>query len=72
MWLLGPLAHILIPQPAYRWVRTRHAIEISLFLTRVQLVDYPFQLFELLPGFAKFAFRSQALVFGEVFTGLCD
>jgi hypothetical protein len=39
---------------------------------RVQLVDYAFQLFKLLPGFAKFAFGSQALVFGEIFTGLCD
>ena len=39
---------------------------------RVQLVDYAFQLFKLLPGFAKFAFRSQPLVVREVFTGLCD
>src|ERR1700723_2441721 len=41
-------------------LRTGQPIEVSLLLMRVQLVDYAFQLFKLLPGFAKFAFRGQA------------
>ena len=43
-----------------------------LFSMRVQFIDHAFQLFELLPSFAKVAFGCQALAVGKVFACLCN
>ena len=58
---------------ARRHLPTRNrSNQLSLFSVLVQLVDYAFQLFKLLPSLAKFTFRSQALVISKIFTGLCN
>lgn len=44
----------------------------SLFWARVQFVEYPLQLFKLLPGLAELALRRQALIVGKVFGGFRD
>ena len=35
-----------------------------------ELVEHAFQVVEFLPGFGQFTLRSQALIVGEVLTGL--
>jgi len=44
----------------------------TLFWTRVQFVEYPLQLFQLLPGLAELALRRQVLVVGKVSGGFRD
>jgi hypothetical protein len=50
----------------------KSAAQQRLSLTRVQLVECAFQLFQLLPSFTELAFGRQALVVGKVFGGFRD
>jgi hypothetical protein len=60
------------------WAQTCYTMECpsesaaSLFWARVQFVEYPLQLFKLLPGLAELALRRQALVVGKVSCGFRD
>ena len=62
----------------HHWAQTCYTMECpsesaaSLFWARVQFVEYPLQLFKLLPGLAELALRRQALVVGKVSGGFRD